>query len=452
MGPYTWERVGDRPTNTFGFAFSPDGHFFADEQGDIMLAFVPAPTGPPAGTWRIVNDSRLRRSRFVLPLSADTLLYGGSNVIYRTTDGGATATPVYGSLFGEARGGPDTPDAMIELPRGHAHAGRILSGSPPIYSDDRGATWTAATIPPGTESSDSRFAVMPSGRILTATTRGVAASDDGGESYGPPTPGLAATDDALATISTLGSVQSGAPNCGLTDPLLCDGAHLFGYSGRTLPGASVWRTNDGGRTWSAPVNLPQPADGPAFDSSAGVADLGPGPDGLGRAVAVLARGIIYATEDGGATWQVIGRLPFDSELEPAAQVAMLMRLGPDGHLWVSRLGGSRISTGALAPGWIYRSAEPALAAFAVAGEAPAPDAPSSLGVSVRPNPVRSRVAVSLTQPARLAVFDALGREVAVVPEASGEVSLDTSGWPAGTYVVRATAGAETVSARLVVAR
>ena len=58
---------------------------------------------------------------------------------------------------------------------------------------------------------------------------------------------------------------------------------------------------------------------------------------------------------------------------------------------------------------------------------------------------------------RVVVVDALGREVAVVldgavPAGERTVSVETGGWPAGVYVVRASVGDQSVSARLVVAR
>ena len=57
----------------------------------------------------------------------------------------------------------------------------------------------------------------------------------------------------------------------------------------------------------------------------------------------------------------------------------------------------------------------------------------------------------------MSVFDVQGREVTVVLDGAalaGEQRLrvDTSGWPAGVYVVRVAAGGRTASARLVVAR
>jgi hypothetical protein len=60
-------------------------------------------------------------------------------------------------------------------------------------------------------------------------------------------------------------------------------------------------------------------------------------------------------------------------------------------------------------------------------------------------------------PVRLAVYDALGREVAVVAEgwrAAGahEAALDAAALPAGVYLARLTAGARTATRRLTVAR
>ena len=61
------------------------------------------------------------------------------------------------------------------------------------------------------------------------------------------------------------------------------------------------------------------------------------------------------------------------------------------------------------------------------------------------------------QPVRVSVFDVQGREVTVVLDGvaqAGEqrLSIDTSGWPAGVYVVRVATGTGLASTRLVVAR
>ena len=89
------------------------------------------------------------------------------------------------------------------------------------------------------------------------------------------------------------------------------------------------------------------------------------------------------------------------------------------------------------------------AALPVAGE---PDPGAALALSAAPNPSRSgtalRVALPEAGPVRLAVYDALGREVARLvdgPLGAGphEVRLGAGRLPAGVYVVRLDAGALT---------
>ena len=94
------------------------------------------------------------------------------------------------------------------------------------------------------------------------------------------------------------------------------------------------------------------------------------------------------------------------------------------------------------------------AASAVAG---LPSAP----VTVHPNPLRerARVAFALDRPAevRLAVYDALGREVAVVVEGrlgAGRhaAAFEAGGLPSGTYLWRLEAGERVETGRLTLLR
>jgi len=78
-----------------------------------------------------------------------------------------------------------------------------------------------------------------------------------------------------------------------------------------------------------------------------------------------------------------------------------------------------------------------------------------------PNPLRGRTTLELTVPvsgpARVEVFDALGREVAVLfdgPVTGGQsvtVAVDAGALPSGVYVVRLRAGTQTAALRLTVA-
>lgn len=253
----------------------------------------------------------------------------------------------------------------------------------------------------------------------------------------------------MDAVATPGSSQSGAPACGQADPVLCDGAIVLGTDS-TQPFTQVWRTNDGGRSWSAAVELAEPNDGIGTGYAAGVVSVGVEPTGLGRAVAISGRGLVYITRDGGQSWTAVGRMPITQTINSVRNAV----LGPDGHLWVGTTNAGPTRA------WMYRSAEPALAAFAVAGE-PGSSFASRLGVTVRPNPAGGRVEVVLTlaeaSAVRVVVVDARGRDVAVVldgPVAPGErvVGVETGAWPSGVYVIRATAGVQAASARLVVAR
>ena len=102
----------------------------------------------------------------------------------------------------------------------------------------------------------------------------------------------------------------------------------------------------------------------------------------------------------------------------------------------------------------------ALAAIAT-GATSAEGGPSELAVAVAPNPLSGRGAVSFTLPAaadvRVTLYDALGRQVAVLaegPHGAGPHSADLSAaaLPAGVYIVRAVLGTEATTVRLTVAR
>ena len=85
----------------------------------------------------------------------------------------------------------------------------------------------------------------------------------------------------------------------------------------------------------------------------------------------------------------------------------------------------------------------------------------ALRLGVRPNPASGRATLAVTSraagPARLAVYDALGREVAVVldgvlPAGRHEIDLDTGRLAPGVYVVRGQAGGAVAAHTLTVVR
>lgn len=89
-----------------------------------------------------------------------------------------------------------------------------------------------------------------------------------------------------------------------------------------------------------------------------------------------------------------------------------------------------------------------------------PDA--ALQLSVAPNPTRAEARLTVEiepgSAVRVAVYDALGREVAAPfagtfgAEAMRSFALDTAGWPAGLYVVRLESGDRVETKKLTVVR
>ena len=345
--------------------------------------------------------------------------------------------------------GPEYPGASLALP-----SGRILAGGPLLRSDDRGASWTAVPQPRMTAEAVA-FARLPSGRVIATGRGGVLTSDDDGESFDGVARFENKITEGVTALATPGSRQAadatgGSPSCGLTDAALCDGAAVVVID-VTRPTIEAFWTSDGGRTWSAPSPMPQPEDGIGISLVAGVVNTGVGPDGLGRAVAVLGRGVYYTTVDGGQSWQLAGRLPVTIGASDFAEYPVL---GPDGHLWVM------MSTA----GPSHRAAVPERGAGVGAVPGRRSEAPPETGearIRISPNPasMRASVRLSLDAPAeaRIAVFDALGRHVARLhdgPLAAGEqaFALDTSALPAGVYLVRLVNGRRMESAPFTIVR
>ncbi len=472
---YSWERLGDVSLR-YNFA---DIEF--DKDGTLWLApinLVPGwldRSGGGAGVWRFaprVNGPQ-PYGNGILTLGghpanglarADTVLYT-LGLTGRSTDGGVTWSPAY-------PGYPIGNHVLIEILPGYPHAGRILvgaSGDGMGYSDDRGASWIySSNVPPADDFGVTELLVLPppallpgaasgratgappgwpSGRVIAGGVGGLGYSDDGAMSY--------------RSSNWFGQGRDGQHLALVRRPA----AHPLGPGPRLLmvgvasgdPAVSAWTSDDGGTTWTKRALLYEPITAPGYGKTLGVFPLSaPGEDdrgATGEAVTVLGLGHIYRTTDAGETWRVVGRAP--GMTDPGVQFFSNVgtaEMGPDGRLYVG------INQTGPDGGWVYRTTEP----FVVAGEASAPpEASERVGVSVRPNPAGGRVEVVVRAAeagtGRVVVVDALGREVVVVHDgavAAGEQAfgIETGAWPPGVYVVRASVGAQTATARLVVAR
>ena len=142
----------------------------------------------------------------------------------------------------------------------------------------------------------------------------------------------------------------------------------------------------------------------------------------------------------------VGTTP--STISSLAQARLSVAAKSDGAFVVVWPGAGGVYGQRFAPGSVADEALPEASAFTVS-VAPTPSGPSGATI---------RYVLAVASPVRISVVDVLGREVAVVldevvvSEGEHAVAVNTSGWPAGFYLVRAEVGERVTLARLIVAR
>ena len=319
-------------------------------------------------------------------------LCGAGGVLYVSdADGVRGSWRPSGNTGGEERDFEDVP------PSPALQAGRLLVGlyNGVSYSDGGGASWQASSL-------------YQFGRYIAH------------EVHFHPVPGHPYGGVVLAIVDEPGIQPPG-------------------------PSGALWASDDGGVTWVvrtrfdlAALAIEEVSRGRLFTAPDGVLwagltfGTGPGPHPCR----------VSRSFDGGATW---ARADGGFTPLPGSDYGFEVndfKLGRDGRLYAATDYG------------VWRTTGPAVASAAPATA----DGPR---LTVRPNPAGASVSVIVTVgepgPAVVTVLDVTGREVARVhagPIGAGEtpLALDTSGWAAGVYVVRATVGGRTETARLVVTR
>ena len=426
---FNWETVGDRPVNAFDLLFDADGRLWAGGQEPIARLDDP---DHPDGAW--VGFNELRVADAVLVLGRGDTLFTGSGRLRWSTDGGATWSEVHDGGGYILREVLPTPGLPADLRPGHL----LAAGRDGVArSADRGATWARLQGLPDNAWPHAML-LLPeghphAGRLLAGTLRF-------GVFVGAP-----GEDGALALERTAESDPwtTGGRAVEHLAALPADGP----YAGRILATGfynqqadrRAFYSDDGGETWAESASrLPEPADG--IPGDAFLAVVGPG-----SAFAVGGRGIIYRTDDGGGSWRVVGRAPVT---ESGMTVRELV-VGPEGRLYVG------LSLAGPARAWVVRTAETVVASAATPPAAPDLSLAVEPNPSTRQTAARWRQASAGA--ARVSVFDARGREVLVVSEGhcpSGEhrVEVDASGLAPGAYLVRVVTPGGTASGRLSVVR
>lgn len=415
--------------------------------GDFVMQYAPGELNGPDGMfgdWRVhCGFYDICRPRELLITRAGTVMSSGTNRFGR----GAPRGRHWDNSVAGAGGG-----AVLLQP------GFSLGGQPAdcIYSlpayraqrscgDGADSTWTRllptpedglalAALPPSAQ--------LPQGRLIGGFYNGVAFSDDAGETWQPTSLGN------RWVVRVLAAVPDGAHPYG--GPLFAGANDLDRYF---QPDAEVLhRSDDGGTTWqfvhrfhADDLHLPSPLEFAALTATpdgalwAGIANLRGGPSPW--------PGRILRSTDGGATWA-------------RADDGFCCMTGTDQGYAVRQFALHRDGRLFAATEWgVWHTAAPVVLPVGTA----APHAPPpGLDLVVVPNPARGAAEARVEAPAALAhavveVLDARGRRVArlhdgPLPAGASVWAVQTAGWAAGRYTVRAQGAAGAVTAPLTVTR
>jgi photosystem II stability/assembly factor-like uncharacterized protein len=267
--------------------------------GLVGSAVVSDDTGE---TWRVVGG-RLDNSFNALEAATETVAYAGGadGALARTVDAGQTWANV----------SPPTPLTIRAIAAPTATRLFVLAMDGTLQrSDNGGASYRLLNT--GAPSSPADVVATDAQHVLLVGTRGVRRSIDGGETFS------AVSDRDLRNARLVAAETAGSamfahgakrllysPNGGLSwrRVRLPRGISVFDISfvsaqvGHAVDrGGRLWRTTNGGRSWTQLVTVGRSVHGVDFaDSRNGYARVG----GLGR----LSYGFVMRTSDGGASWR-----------------------------------------------------------------------------------------------------------------------------------------------------
>jgi len=317
----------------------------------VVAAGLTAAAAGPDNTWAPTGPFVEKLNSPVFALAVDpadgrrTLAGTASGTIYLSADGAASWRAV--------RKGAG--HAVLSLAFDPGRSGAVLAGTGGggvLRSTDRGQTWQPQ---PGGEARTVRAFAFANGDALAASDQGVLRSHDGGawESAGLGQVRVSALAVLPASAAARATVVAGGDATQGTEPL------------------PLFRSTDGGQNWAA---MPATGQGGVVGGSSVVAALAGGP-AAGSGARPLLMGTntgLFATRDGGATWQQLAGGAVSAtdvtSLAVAPRRADRLYVASDGGgsasggLWVSSDAGGHFTS--LAP------PQPEVTALAVTGDDP----------------------------------------------------------------------------------
>ena len=229
----------------------------------------------------------------VLVLTACTNQPSASGVPTPAGSGKASPTPIALPSF-----------AQLSAPSGTV-VWALVAGTRLFRSSDRGDTWVERSLPPGQANIEVSFADDSNGLLLSAGSPAASCQTQ--------TASIWKTADGAASWQQVSATGIADAMC-KRDLAVGDVTRAFFTAYGPGSGPMIYRTADGGKTWTASKPLPDPP-GFTFNKTGGVVILPGRPRAYGSVVLIDAQAYgeqkryVFRSTDGGATFAYASTVP-----------------------------------------------------------------------------------------------------------------------------------------------